>query len=505
MRVLMISDITLETLNRKQLLHSNNNYTFVFSEDLLYELDVFDGVENYDIIYIHFDCYFKRYRKDYLSLLLNSVLNLSNQTQKTIALSNLFFRGWSEDSLVNSVGAISNSSHDFEQQIDLLLKKQNVYFFDIDNVIREIGVVHTYNYSLGHLYQLPYTKTFLEKFATYLDHTVLKISSPDKKVIILDCDNTLWKGIVGEDGIDGVVCDLNSAGIVFYHFQQFLKSKLEFGFILCLCSKNNEDDVKEIFYNKRMPLRWEDFVIKKVNWSNKDINIKEISNELNLGTDSFIFFDDNEFELNIVKESLPEVSLFKMTTDYNNFIEFTKNPLFSKKSISEEDLVKTDQYLTEAKRKVLEQSSLSFSDYIKSLEIKMIIDEDLESDLLRVSQLTEKTNQFNFNKKYYSVEELRQNRLKGILKYFTLRVSDKFGDYGLVGVILIEINNGKVVLENYILSCRILGRRIEFDFWDFVQDQIKYIYNTQIDEIRFSKTAKNIPAQNFYIQIIQSI
>jgi FkbH-like protein len=505
MKVLIISDITLETLNKKQFIYSDNNYTFIFCEDLLLELNVFEGFENYNIVYIHIDNYFKRYRNDYLSILLNSVLNLSNQTQTTIALSNLFFGGWSENSLFNSCGVISNSINDVEQQVKLLLNKQNVYFIDVDNLIREIGVSQTYNYTLGHLYQLPYTKNFLEKFATYIDRIFLKISSPDKKVIILDCDNTLWKGVVGEDGLDGVLCDLNADGIIFYHFQQFLKSRKAIGFILCLCSKNNEDDVKEVFLNKRMPLQWDDFVIKKVNWSDKDINIKEIANELNLGADSFIFIDDNEFEINIIKEILPEVSLFKMTTNYHEFNELVNNPLFFKKSITEEDFVKTEQYISEANRKGLAQSSLSFGDYIKSLEIKMKINEDDESDLLRISQLTEKTNQFNFNKKYYTVEELRDYHSKGLLKYFTLRVCDKFGDYGLVGVILVKINKDKFILENYILSCRILGRSIEFEFIDKVQDRLKDIYNSKINEVRFIKTAKNVPAQIFYKQLMKTL
>ena len=275
------------------------------------------------------------------------------------------------------------------------------------------------------------------------------------------------------------------------------------GFVLCLCSKNNENDVKEVFLNKRMPLQWEDFIVKKINWSNKDQNIKEIASELGLGTDSFIFIDDNEFEINIVKKSMPEVTCFKMTKEYISFIEFTRQVVFSKKIITNEDLLKTDQYNSESKRKGLEQNSLTFNDYIKSLEIAMNIDEDLESDLIRVSQLTEKTNQFNFNKKYYSVDELKANLLKGRMKYFTLRVSDKFGDYGLVGVILIEINDDKVILENYILSCRILGRGLEFNFLDYVKGRLAVLYNWEISRIRFNVTEKNIPAQNFYNQIIQ--
>ncbi len=501
MKVVVISDITFESLSRKQLVNSTHNYSFIFTEDLLYELDNIERFDNYDIIYVHFDSYFKKYRKDYIVLLLNTILELSNKIEKIVAISNLYFVGWSQESLINSCGAFSESREDFEEQIEILLKKDNVYFFDIDNLIREIGLSHTYNYSLGHLYQLPYTKAFLDKLAAYLDNIVSRLSSPDKKVIVLDCDNTLWNGIVGEDGVDGVLCDLNADGIIFYHFQQFLKSRKAMGFILCLCSKNNEADVKEVFVSKRMPLEWDDFVVKKVNWGNKDDNIKEIANELSLGTDSFIFIDDNDFEINIVRESLSDVSLFKMTSDYHNFIEITKSPVFSKKILTSEDLVKTEQYITEAKRKGLEQSASSFSDYITSLEIVMKIDEDLESDLLRVSQLTEKTNQFNFNKNYYTAEELRVKLLKGQFKCFTLRVSDKFGDYGLVGVILVEVISDKVVLENYILSCRILGRRIEFDFLDHVRIRINDIYKSNIDEIRFTKTQKNIPAQNFYNQI----
>jgi FkbH-like protein len=505
MKVLIISDITLETLNRNQLLYSKNIYSFIFSEDLLYQLENIENIENYDIIYIHFDCYFKKHRSDYISMLLNSVLYLSNKTQKIIAMSNLFFGGWLEKSLFDSGGAIRESVINFEPQIELLLQKSNVYVFDIDSLIRGVGVSQTYNYSIGHLYQLPYTKVFLDNFAKYLDQVILKISSPDKKVIILDCDNTLWKGIVGEDGLNGIVCDLNSDGIVFYHFQQFLKSRKAMGFLLCLCSKNNEEDVKQVFYNKRMPLQWDDFVVRKVNWNNKDLNIKEIANELNLGEDSFVFIDDNEFEINIVKQGLSEVSVFKMTTNYHDFIKLTEDLVFSKKTITNDDLVKTKQYTTEAKRKELQQSSVSLSDYIETLEIVMIIDEVLESDLMRVSQLTEKTNQFNFNKRYYSVDHLKEGISNGLLKCYTLKVSDKFGDYGLVGLILIELASGKITLENYILSCRILGRRIEFDFFEKVNNTIHETFKKNIEEIRFNRTDRNIPAQNFYNHIKQKI
>lgn len=504
MKVLIISDLTLEVLSKNQLLHSKINYTFLFSEDISIELQGLIEDKSYDLVCIYFDGLFKKYRKEFISLLLNSLISFSNKTRKNIVVSNLFFTGWSEVSLVESFGAFTSSLNDNESQIEVLRKMQNVYFLDVDNLIRNIGIFQTYNYPLGHLYQMPYTKLFLDNLASLLEKTCDKIVSPDKKVIILDCDNTLWGGIVGEDGVDKLLCDLNADGITYYHFQQFLKSRKSIGFLLCLCSKNNEEEVKEVFLKKRMPLNWDDFVVRKVNWYDKDCNIKEIANELNLGTDSFIFIDDNDFELNIVKESLPQVTVFRMTPDYANFTELIQDLDFFKKSITQEDLSKTEQYKNEVKRKVFEGKSLNFEEYRKSLEIVISIHENILGDLIRVAQLTEKTNQFNFNKKFYSVEELNQNISSGVFKCFTLRVSDKFGDYGLVGVIIIEIKNDKTILENFILSCRILGRRVEFDFLNGVQKILESVNNRRIDEFRFRITSKNIPAQNFYQEIIKT-
>jgi FkbH-like protein len=273
------------------------------------------------------------------------------------------------------------------------------------------------------------------------------------------------------------------------------------GFVLCLCYKNNENDVREAFKEKCMPLGWEDFVVKKINWENKDLNIKEISEELSLGLDSFIFIDDSDFEVLRVKESLPEVKVFKFTGGYNDFLEMTVDIVFQKKFLTEEDKAKTKQYLQEYSRKILEKGSDSMEDYIKSLEIQIKIDENSINDLSRVSQLTEKTNQFNFNKIFYSIEDLKQKITSGKFRCYSLRVNDKFGDYGLVGVILVVITREDIILENYILSCRVLGRRIEFDFFDMVKKSIFLKYGREITKIVFKETSKNIPAQNFLKQI----
>lgn len=489
-------------MSRRQLLHSSHEYSFVFAEDLVTELQNVPQIEFVEIVFVYFDAYFKKYREDYIELLLESILSLTKSTTKPVICSNLLYSGWSTTPLSESLGIVGDSLKKRLSLIEDLMAKSNFSFFDTQRIMAEHGKNQVYNFKMGHLYQAPYTKGFLDGLAKHIDDLITKYSIADKKVIILDCDNTLWKGVVGEDGIEGISCDLNQESIVHFHFQQFLVTRKDMGFVLCICSKNNENDVREAFNERRMPLGWDEFVVKKVNWENKDKNIREISEELSLGLESFIFVDDSDFEVLRVKESLPEVKVFKLTGDYNDFLDITSDSVFEKKFITEEDKAKTEQYVQESKRKTVGKESESIEDYIKSLGIQMKIDENPMNDLTRISQLTEKTNQFNFNKVFYSVEALKQQIESDTLRCYTLRVNDKFGDYGLVGVIFVGISKEKIYLENYILSCRILGRRVEFDFLDMVKKSIFEQYGREISEIVFKETAKNVPAQNFYKQII---
>jgi FkbH-like protein len=505
MKVLILSDLSLEVIHRNQLRDSQYNYSFIFCEDLVLELKTFDRYSDFDIFYVHFDGYFKKYNTDYLISLINAIDEFVAKTGKFVFCSNLFDIGWSDFSMKKSISSILNYDDVLNSAIKELNGYSTFFFFDVLELITQFGRENVYKYELGHVYQIPYSKRFLDIFTKTIESFIAKISAPDKKVLVLDCDNTLWKGVVGEDGLNGIECDLSPDGILFYHFQQFILSRKQIGFILCLCSKNNEADVHEVFTNKRMPLNWDDFIIKKVNWENKDQNIIEIAEELSLGLDSFVFIDDSDFELNIVRENLPEVQVVKLVDNYQDFINITRINCFRKKLITAEDYHKSDHYLTEVKRKNLEKKTNSFEDYISSLELALEVREDEVSDLNRVSQLTQKTNQFNFNKVFYSTEELAVKITSGVFKIYTLRVTDKFGDYGLVGVIIFRMNNGIFTMENYILSCRVLGRRIEFDFLEKVKLILLEKYASPIHEINFKETTRNIPAQKFYQKIITII
>jgi FkbH-like protein len=503
MKILCISDLTLDPIvkaisNRV----SDWKLNVVYAENLTLELSVLDVDNDIDLIYIHIDAYFKKYEAGYLKSIMDAIYNFTQKTTKNVVCSNVIFESFKPTTLLNSLGLIFDTSISFINTFNQSKTKlNNLYFFDMWSLFLEIGTNNIYNYRLGHLYQMPYNKNFIANFEERLVKYLIKLKQEDKKVIVLDCDNTLWKGVLGEDGIEGIKCDLNEEGLLFNHFQQFILQKKAEGFLLTLCSKNNENDVKEAFIKKRMPLDWNDFVVKKINWADKQLNLQEIANELNLGINSFVFIDDSDFETNSVKELLPEIHVIKFEHDYNQLLQVFNDINLTKKNITDDDLNKTEQYLQESLRTQIRDNSASFENYIESLQINIQLDVNSIKDLERISQLTEKTNQFNFNKKKYEYAELFELIQKGNLKVYSVKVSDKFGDYGLVGVILVKFENDLAVLENYIMSCRALGRRIEYDFLNLVERKLFEENGIEIKQIKFVKTEKNAPAEKFYNEI----
>lgn len=501
MNTLVISDLSMEVVGRRLREEAGMKVDFVFSDDIVNGLRMQRESHQYDIVYIHVDAYFKQYPNDYLESLLSEISSFGRRRNGLILCSNILNGFWDDVPMSASIGTQGNAILRLSDFIADLNGISNLFFLDTDGITSEYGRANCYNFNLGYLYQMPYTKTFLHEFTKLLIRTTRRLFEPDRKVIILDCDNTLWGGIVGEDGIEEIACDLNSKGIHYHHLQRFLLSRKDLGFLLCLCSKNNAPDVEEAFTNKTMPLKWDDFTIRKVNWTNKEDNIREIAEELNLGTDSFIFIDDNEFELSRIRETFPEIAIFKMEDDHEALEKLSRDVIFSKKYVSEEDRDKSRQYTEESKRKMLENTSSSFEEYVKSLALVLNIDEDSQNDLVRVSQLTEKTNQFNFNKKPYTPETLKDSMGEGNLKIFSLKVSDKFGDYGLVGVILVETSGQRLVMENFIMSCRALGRGVERDFFRQVSERLTSRYGRGFDELRFVETKKNAPAKHFHSEL----
>jgi FkbH-like protein len=499
MNLLIISDVVLENVKTELLKIHNYSVDYIYSEDLVaYFLDEQNIKQyNFDILLIYTDQVFHKRPSEWQRQLIDLINTTAEQhVGKKIFLNNLFNRSFEAISYNKEICHIYDNLNLYADLLEKTSNLSNIYILDVYKIIYEIGKENVYNYALGQLYQMPYKKKMITSLANEIHALIKFVSAEEKKIIVVDCDNTLWKGIIGEDGYENVKCDKNADGLLYFDFQTFLKAKKEEGFLLAICSKNNEEDVYDFFHKRTaIPLHWNDFIVKKINWREKYKNIEEISVELNIGLNSFIFIDDNPFEIETISGFLPEVTSIQFSNDYTFFENLLSNLLFRKKNITESDRNKTGLYEIEKQRKIAGQNWSDFDSFIQSLEIKINVKINDTTDLTRLAQLTGKTNQFNFNKIEYSEIELQKYIASGNL-IFSLKVADKFGDYGTVALILLSIENDKAVMENYLMSCRILGKKIEYQFFNYVIDYLKQ-NNKELIEIKFRETIKNIPVKEF--------
>lgn len=285
-----------------------------------------------------------------------------------------------------------------------------------------------------------------------------------KKCLILDLDNTLWGGIIGDDGVEGIQIGDLGIGKAFSKFQQWIKQLKERGIILAVCSKNTEHIAKEPFEkHPDMELRLEDIAVFVANWNNKADNIRHIQSILNIGFDSMVFLDDNPFERGIVKKEIPEITVPDLPEDPAEYLSFLyQQNLFETTSFTEEDTKRNDQYREEAERAVLLQTFTNEADYLQSLEMKAEIQPVNKFSLPRAAQLTQRSNQFNLRTIRYTEEQM--HAIITDPNKFTLSVSlkDKFGEYGLISLIILhKTSKDQLFIDTWIMSCRVLKRNVE--------------------------------------------
>lgn len=305
-------------------------------------------------------------------------------------------------------------------------------------------------------------------FKTWWNKHLSRVYQARKKCLILDLDNTLWGGILGEDGVFGVKLGGTYPGNAFSYFQSGLKELANSGVILAICSKNNESDVKEFWEkNPNVILTEHDFSASRINWNDKASNIEELASELNIGLDSMVFLDDNPVERELVRGVLPMVEVPEFPTRPYELMPFffdLVDKYFKVYALTAEDKNKTEQYRLNAERNKMKRSFDSMEDFLASLDLKLTIKCADESAVIRLAQMTQKTNQFNLTTKRYTDSEL-MNFMNCGWGIYGLSVSDKFGDYGLTGLFM---QNPDHEIDTLLLSCRVLGKGIEFAFMKVV-------------------------------------
>src|SRR6185437_8109925 len=326
--------------------------------------------------------------------------------------------------------------------IHVITKQQILDLYPVRNVEDE------YADALGHI---PYGSEFFAAMGSMLARRLFSLLSAPKKVIVLDCDNTLWKGVCGEDGAKGVSVDAPRRVL-----QEFMLDQAKAGMLLCLCSKNAQEDVDAVFaQNSGMVLRSENIVAQRINWNSKSQNLRELAQDLQLGLDSFVFIDDNPIECAEVKENCPEVLPLLLPEDPAQIPSFLRSVwVFDHWKVTQEDAQRAAMYRQNAEREQVRRQASNLDEFLAGLELRIEIRPLAEADLARVAQLTERTNQFNFTTVRRSETEIVKFLPDGG-DCLIVNVRDRFGDYGLVGVILFRTNREALEIDTFLLSCRV--------------------------------------------------
>lgn len=355
-----------------------------------------------------------------------------------------------------------------------------------------------YNGKLFHAGKIPFSQKVFRAAAEDLLAAVEAVNGRSRKLLVLDLDNTLWGGILGDDGRESLKLGAPGAvGEAFAQFQKEIKALKNRGIVLALASKNYEDNALDAIRNHpEMQLREDDFSAWRINWEDKAANILAITNELNLGLQSVVFIDDNPAERGRVAEALPEVLVPDWPEDPCEYVTaLRKLTCFSVASLSEEDRQKTEMFLQEKQRSALKANITDKRDWLASMEMKLTLETVNADNVSRIVQLLNKTNQFNLRTRRLTQGEL-ERWLEDGNQLFAFRVADRFGDMGLTGLVGLSVGEGRVELADFILSCRVMGRDVERAMLDCAIQYTQSIGVEQV-EVNYEQTAKNRPVFEF--------
>lgn len=371
-----------------------------------------------------------------------------------------------------------------------------VFHLDASAIADRYPVTDTFDNHAESVGHVPYTPDYFAALGTAVMRHIVAIRRAPFKVIALDCDNTLWGGIVGEDGVDGIRLDAGHQAL-----QRFMVAQHDAGKLLCLASKNNAADVDEVFDRRPMVLTREHLVAQCVDWNPKPHNLRRLADELSLGLDSFVFLDDSAVECAQMQDAAPEVLSLQVPERADEFAAFIDHVwAFDQLAVTATDRQRTAMYRENRAREQSRDAAASLADFLARLELVVDIAPLADDELPRASQLTQRTNQFNFTTVRRSEAEVaafQRDNNKAALRIY---VRDRFGDYGFVGLVLLDVHGDAVNIDTFLLSCRALGRGVEHRMMAAVGDWARQRGLSSV-RMRWVETAKNAPARAFFDEI----
>lgn len=378
------------------------------------------------------------------------------------------------------------------------MSHRNFYINDIQYLSADYGLEQWAAPFYWHMYKYALCLPAIPTLSFSIANIMKSVYGRNKKALVLDLDNTLWGGVVGDDGVENLeIGQETSMGQVYSEFQYYLKQQKDIGVMLNVCSKNEEENALAGLQHPDGLLHPEDFILIKANWEPKSKNVADIAAELNIMQDSLVFVDDNPAEREIVRTQLPGVAVPEMTSPEQYIRALDRSGFFEVTSLSEDDKKRNEMYKANLERKKQQESFADYGAYLKSLEMKGTIRAFEPIYMARIAQLTNKSNQFNLTTRRYTQAEIE--KMAADESYITLygRLEDKFGDNGVVSVVIARKDGDTAHVELWLMSCRVLKRDMEYAMMDAL---VKKCTEAGITKIKgyYYPTAKNRMVENFY-------
>lgn len=375
-----------------------------------------------------------------------------------------------------------------------------VSIIDLDLLSQYIGKYQWCDYRAYFMSKFCAKLDFFPDIANLFKNQIVSVKGKYRKCLVLDLDNTLWGGVVGDEGYDGIQLDPNNAiGEAYRYFQSYVLELKNRGVILAVCSKNDELNAKEPFEkNPNMLIKLDDISCFIANWDDKVTNLKKIAKILNIGTDSLVFVDDNPAERTIVKEYLPEVYVVDLPTDPALYaLQLDKENPFNWIQFTEEDITRSKSYIENRNREVLVSRFTNYEEYLMALEMYGKVGEISEKEVTRFTQLLNKSNQFNLRTQRYTEAEIISLLKEQNTKCIYVNLKDKFSEYGIIACVILKKRENTCFIESWVMSCRVLKRGVENLTFNYICDIAKEWGCSELYG-EYIKSKKNFMVSTFY-------
>lgn len=395
------------------------------------------------------------------------------------------------------------AENDYYVRINEMLvreKPSNVTIVDLEALSSNIGKYEWFDYSAYFLNKAAVRLNYLPEYVMCFVRQIKALSAKVRKCLVLDLDNTLWGGVVGDDGWNGINLDPNNAvGEAYRFFQSYCLKLKDRGVILAICSKNDEEPAEEPFLkNENMILHLEDISCFVANWDNKADNLRRIAGELNIGLDSLVFFDDNPAERKIISQFLPEVMVIDVPEDPALFaLEMEKEQPFDWIEITKEDLERTDSYRSNRERKELLDSFVDYDEYLKALEMKGSAGRVEAGDVARFTQLINKSNQFNLRTIRYQESDILKLLSSDEACLLYGKLSDRYSSYGIISCVILKKIGDSCFIDTWVMSCRVLKRGVEYMMLEAILATARSMGCESV-RAEYIQTKKNKMVESFY-------